>query len=116
MILPQETYDIVYSKIKALDTRNTFNYFNIKEDPCSSTGLIVELAKDFWVSYDDYSYFAFIELRYDFEEDDLSICIKNKEYAVYTKDIDNIPLINFIYKNLNKIKNILKEMMNEANL
>ena len=112
--LPKKAYDTAYSKIKALDTKDTLNHFNIKEDPYSSTGLIVELAKNLWVSYDDYFYSAFIELRYDFKEDDLSIYTENKEYAIYTKDIDNIPLINFIYKNLNEIKNILKEMMNEA--
>ena len=47
MILPQKAYETAYSKIKTLDTKNTFNHFNIKEDSCSSTGLIVVLAKKF---------------------------------------------------------------------
>ena len=109
MDISNNTLNIIREKIKELGNKKLFDIIEVRKDD----GFIeIEFILGYVdIAIDDFDYDAFVNIYYDIQKDKIGIALE--EHVIYCeyRGINNITLINFCYKNLDKIKAIIKEAL-----
>lgn len=103
--------ELIKQKIKELDKNNLFDLIKVHESLIYDNIIEIQLMKDFVLySEDDYYCTASADIDYNIKNNKITIN-RDDDYAVYDEDYktNSIPLLNFCYNNIDKIKAIIKE-------